>query len=181
MTDINNLSMPSVANRAFVPLAVEAGIETVIASLVPLATDMKSLLIALKSALATTNSALADALTLQTLGAILDYMEEKGDSPVVMAKDLPELLDEDGPASVSAARDGSVTTQINVTFSAPPDGYSYEIYLDGVLAKAGSNEASGGFVNDIVSDVEAGTHTIRVLFVDADGKQTRFGPVVTVD
>ncbi len=187
MADLKNLGVPSVANRAFVPLAIEAGIEATIASLVQFATDLKTLLEALKDALAESNPTLADGLTLYTLGAILEYMAAKGDAPVMMTKDLPELADEDGPGSVVAARDETDNKQVNITFGAPPEWaadptqkYTYEVYLDGVLAKHGKNAAVGGYVNDFITDVAAGPHTIRVLFVRPDGKQTRFGPVATV-
>ncbi|HID72545.1 TPA: hypothetical protein EYP38_01270, partial [Candidatus Micrarchaeota archaeon] len=77
MVNLTNVNVPSVANRAFVPLAIEAGIETVIASLVPLAKDKRTLLAELVGALAQTNPALAAALNMDTLDAILRFMASK--------------------------------------------------------------------------------------------------------
>jgi hypothetical protein len=169
-----------VANRAFVALAVEAGIESVIKSLVPLAKDMNDLIMLIRSTLVQTNPALAMAINVQTLHAIVDYMERKGDSPVIRAERLPLLLDEDGPASTSAARDAGAASQVNITFSAPPAEYKAEIYLDGVFMKISEAAATDGWVNDYLSDVPEGSHTIRVLYRDPKGNITRFGQVVTV-
>lgn len=178
MANMTNVGVPQAANRAFVALAVEAGIEQTIQSLVVLAADLRSLLELLKDALANDNPELAEALNTGTLMAILDYMRRKGDAPVLMVKDLPTVIDADGPASVVAAWDGGVTGQVNITFAESGDGHtSYEVYLDGVYQKTGSNEASAGFINDSLADVPAGAHTVRVLFVTNAGKLTRFGPV----
>lgn len=175
-----NVGVPQVANRAFVALAVEAGIEATIRSIVGLALDKISLLAAVKTALQLGNPVLADALNVQTLDAILDYMQLT-DGAIVQADQLPPLLNESGPVSVSAARDGGVAGQVNVTYSEPPVGYVGEIYLDGVLAKISTAQAAGGFVNDVTSGVAAGGHTIRVLFRNPSGAMTRFGPLVTIE
>lgn len=178
MADIKNIGVPQVANRAFVALAVQAGIEATIESLVTLAMDKRALLIALKEALWEDNQPLAEALNIETLDAIVAYMERRG-TGIVFANKLPDLLDEDGPASVSAARDAGTKTQVNVTFSEPPVGHTYEIYLDGVFQKAGEVAASGGWVNDAVADIvdDKEERVVRVLFVDVDGNMTRFGPI----
>lgn len=179
MANITNIGTPTVANKAFVPLAVEAGIEQVIASLVPLAIDKRSLLIALVEALADTNPALAAALNMDTLDAVLKYMALKPKSPITLTSELPEMLDEDGPASVTAARDGGAATQINITFSEPPAGYKYAIYLDSIFQKVGNAAAVDGWVNDALQDVvdDGQQHTIRVLFVSPEQAITRFGPL----
>ena len=179
--DMVNLGTPQVANRAFVALAIEAGIETTIRSLVLLAMDKISLLMALKEALIVNNEPLATALNLQTLDAILDYMALKSDPPVVNVSALPTLLDDDGPASTAAARDGGINTQINVTYSEPPSEHTAEIYLDGVFFKHSTATPVDGFVNDFVSGVAAGAHTIRVLYRRTlDGAITRFGSVMNI-
>lgn len=166
-----------VANRAFVPLAIEAGIEVVIASLVPLAKDKLTLLGQMKVALQDTNPALAAALGIETLTAILDYMAVKA-ATVVPADQLPVLLDQDGPSVVNAGRDGGTPTQINIGFTTPPVGFQAEIYLDGVYQKTSTQPDSGGNTFDILNDVAAGAHTVRVLYKrTSDGAITRFGPL----
>lgn len=180
MTNIDNIGVPQVANRAFVPLAIEAGIEGVIQGLVGLAVDKRTLLIQLVETLGASNPALAAGLNLATLDAILAYISRKSAAPVVEVEKLPRLLDESGPASVSAGRDGGVPSQVNVTFSAPPAGYVGEIYLDGVFVKSSAAAPVGGFVNDFIAGVAAGAHTVRVLFRSAEGSQTRFGPIAPV-
>lgn len=181
MANLQDVGTTTIVNRGFVALAVEAGIVTVIQSLVTLGMSQRALLEALVDALETTNPELAAALNLDTLQAILRYMAQAGAAPVVRAVDLPDMLDADGPASVSAARDGGAPTQVNITFSAYPEGYTYEIYRDGVFAKAGEIAASDGWVFEALQGVtvDGAQHTIRVLFVSAEGAITRFGPVAT--
>jgi hypothetical protein len=171
-----------VVNRAFVALAIEAGIETVIRSLVGLATTKEQLLLKLKLALGESNPPLAAALGLGTLEAILKYMGSKtAASAVVLEEDLPELLDQAGPASVSAARDGGTPTQVNITFNEAPNGFVPELYLDGVYIRDSEVTPAGGWVNDALSNVALGSHTIRVLYRQlAGGGQTRFGPLAQV-
>lgn len=153
--DLVNLGTPQVANRAFVALAVEAGIENTIRSLVGLAIDKISLLAALKEALQAGNPALAAALNLQTLEAVLAYISAKSDPAILNANELPQLLDQAGPSSVTAARDGGVSTQINMSYTEPPSGYTAEIYLDGVFVKHSTAAAVSGFVNDFIAGVTA--------------------------
>jgi hypothetical protein len=176
------LVQQQVVNRAFVALAIEAGIETVIRSLVGLATTKQQLLLKLKLALADSNPPLAAALGLGTLEAILKYMGSKAAaSAVVLEEDLPELLDQAGPASVSAGRDGGVNTQVNITFNEAPNGFIPELYLDGVYIRDSEVVPASGWVNDALSNVALGSHTIRVLYRRVvDGHQTRFGPVAQV-
>ncbi|WP_119069198.1 hypothetical protein [Aggregatilinea lenta] len=180
MSDITNLGVPQVANQAFVPLAIEAGIEDVIRSLVPLATDKQTLLVNLVAALSGSNPGLAAAMNMDTLDAVLKYVTAQPGSPILLASALPDMLDEDGPASVTAARDASEPGQVNVSFNAPPDGYSYRLYLDGVFRRAGSQAGTGGWVSEALAGVavDAHEHTVRVLYVRAGtGALTRFGPV----
>ncbi len=169
-----------VVNDAFVPLAIEAGIETVIKSLLTLATTKRELLIMIKATLAVSNPPLAKALGIQTLDAILKYMQKRA-AGIVLGDQIPELLDQDGPAGVWVARDGGLNTQINVTFSEPPVGFHGRIYLDGIFQKESVAIPAGGVVNDSIQGVAAGAHSIRVLFRrDSDGAQTRFGPLGTI-
>lgn len=180
MANLTNVGVPTVANKAFVPLAVEAGIVDVIASIVTLAMDKRTLLERLVDALEETNPPLAAALNLDTLDAILAYMAKIQKSPVALTSDLPEMLNANGPASVTAARDAGVPGQVNVTFSAQPEGWLYAIYLDGVMAKVGSLAGTSGFVNEAIQDVPEGAHTIRVLFVTPELAITRFGPIAEI-
>lgn len=182
---VNNIGTPQVANRAFVALAIEAGIEPVIRSLTGLATDKRTLLIGLVEALEVSNPPLAAGLNTQTLDAILNYMALDVDAAVLPADRLPELLDEDGPASVFAGRDGGDASQVNFSYNEPPSGYTAEVYLDGVFVKHSTLAATDGTVFDIIQNVAAGSHTVRVLYRrDATDSQpiavTRFGPVANV-
>lgn len=167
-------------NRAFVQLAVEAGIVPVIQSLVGLALDADDLLFQLKRALEADNLELAKALTPDTLRKLLEYAGIIGQvPPVLLPLQLPPAADQDGPASVFAGRDGGTPTQINITFSGQPANYLYEIYLDGLFQKRNNLAPSGGFTNDILSGVVDDNlqHTIRVLYVTPAGALTRFGSI----
>lgn len=178
---IENLDVPQVANRAVIPLAVEAGIADVIRSLVGLAVDKRTLLIGLKRQLARTNPPLARALNTQTLDAVLDYLRRTGRSAFVDAAYLPPLLDADGPAVVSAGRDASDPAQINIGFSAPPADHTAELYLDGVYIQDSTQPPTDGTVYDILTGVAPGDHTVRVLFRTPTGGLTRFGPVANIN
>jgi hypothetical protein len=183
MTNVTNISQSSVASRGFLPLAIEAGIEAVVESIVSgLALDITSLTIATIEAIEGTNKPLSEALRIDTMSAIVDYMYRSGSGIQAVSglptPSLPILVNTAGPVSVSAAFDGGTPTQVNITFSESPDAYTdYEIYLDGVYQKTGNNVPAGGFVNDSISDVAAGAHTIRVLYLTTDEEQTLFGPV----
>ena len=178
---IKNIGSPQIANRGFVPLAVEAGIVPVIESFVGLATDKKTLLIEVVKALKNDNKELSESLNYQTMDAILLYMESL-DAGVVEARDLPVLLDEDGPVSVTAGWEGgdAGSEQINVTYTEPPIDYTAEIYLDGIYAKHSTVAAVGGFCNDSVTNVTVSIETVRVLFRSADGSQSHFGPIAEI-
>jgi hypothetical protein len=176
---INDLGAPSVVNVAFVPLAVEAGIIPTIKSLVGLSLSLPQLVVALHDALIGSNAPLAEAMNFDTVRALLAYMAESGES-VVLGSDLPVTLDQAGPASVSAGRDGGTPTQLNIGFSTPPEGFKGAIYLDGVYAKT-STQTGNPTVFDILANVPAGYHTVRVLYKrDSDGAMSRFGQIVTI-
>lgn len=178
--NIDYIGVPQVANRAFVQLAIEAGIEVTINSLVGLAVDKITLLVQLKEALMVNNAPLSNALNTQTLDAILDYMSKK-QGAIANANELPNALVENGPASVSAGRDGGLATQVNITFSEPPAEYVPEIYLDGIYQKDSTQQPAGGFVNDAIQNVQPGPHVIRVLFRNPEGGLTHFGPVANIN
>jgi len=109
-------------------------------------------------------------------------MMSKGKTAIVFAADLPVMLNRDGPASVTAARDGGTPTQVNVTFAedtAAEPLTRYAIYLDGIFQKTATYVPDTGWVNDIIQDVDENgqPHNIRVLLVDANLAITRFGPI----
>lgn len=178
MTNMDNLGVPQVANRAFVALAIEAGIEVTIKSLVGLARDKVSLLLGLKEALEENNPALAGALNVQTLDAIMEYLSVLPNAGVVDADKLPKLLNENGPAEVYGGRDNNDSSQVNFSYTAPPEGYTAEAYLDGVFVKHSTLAPSAGYVYDILANVVAGAHTLRVLYRNPDGDITRFSTVI---
>jgi hypothetical protein len=186
-----NIGQPTIVSRGFLPLAIEAGIEETIASLVgSTGISLRGLLLAIKAELGEgqnpPNRPLAEALNLDNLSAILAYVARSGGAVLpasqLVGTNLPALLDEDGPASLSAARDGGVAGQVNLSFPESPFGYTdYEVYLDGVYWKAGSEAAVDGWINDSIADVPGGAHTARLLYLDADGAMTRFGPIAEVE
>lgn len=176
---VNDLGSPMAVNVAFVPLAVEAGIITTIKSLVGLAVSLPQLVIRLHDALIEDNQPLAEAMNFDTVQALLDYMNASGES-VVLGRDLPVTRNQDGPAEVSAGRDGNDATQINIGFSTPPEGYQALVFLDGVYQKTSVQEGSP-LVWDILQGVPAGYHTVRVLYRRVeDGALTRFGPMSVI-
>jgi hypothetical protein len=180
MVEIRNIGVPQVANRAFVALAIEAGIEVVIRSLVGLADDKVTLLISLKTALYTNNPALADALNTQTLDAILNYMALDTNSAVLPVDQLPALLNRAGPAETYGGRDSNTPTQVNFSYTAPPENWTAEAYLDGVFVKHSTLAPTNGYVYDILTDVAPGEHTVRVLYRSPKNEITRFGTIVTI-
>lgn len=176
--EITNLGARMVANVAFVPLAVQAGIIPTIKSLVGLATDEISLVILLKQSLWDDNEPLSRAINTGTLGAILKYMALIGES-VVFDVDLPDMLNMDGPASVSAYREPEELTQINIGFTAPPEGFECDVYLDGVFAKTSTEAPSNGNVFDTLQGVALGNRNVRFIYRRvADGALSRFSAVV---
>jgi hypothetical protein len=180
-----NIGTATVAGRGFLPLAVEAGVCEVVDSLLSgLAMDIHTLTIELKNALAENNLPLAAALNIDTVAAIIGYMNNVVGSAMPTSAlpevNLPTLLDEDGPASVAAGWNAEPGGQLNITFNEPPAGYTAEIYVDGVFAKHSTIEGAGGWANDALLSAPAGTTTIRVLFRDPDDEQTRFGMIAAL-
>ena len=182
MANLTNIGMAQIANRGFVALAVEAGIVGVIESLVLLAVDKKTLLGQLSDTLSSSNPELADALNTQTLDAIMAYMDTLDTSGVVEAQNLPVLMDEDGPVSVTANWNGGSPSseQIDVTYWKPPVDYTAEIYLDGVFAKHSTVEPAGDYCFDAISGIQVAITNVRVLYRDGEGNLTRFGPIANV-
>jgi len=174
-----NLEARAYASDAFVPLAVEAGILTVINSLTPLALSEGELLLQLKTALAESNPPLAAALTVDTLAAIMEYANVVG-NPVIPVENLPEYITATPPVLTSAGRDGGAPSQVNIGFTAPPPNYTYRIYLDGVFAKAGNLPPSGGTVFEALFGVSSSAHTVRVLFVSGGGAYTMFSNIQNI-
>lgn len=181
--NIDNIGIPQVANPAIVALAIDAGIVPLIESLVPLATDRISLLIALKEALGgganPPNPELAAALNTQVLDAILGYMSSLPGARVVPAERVRRVLDHSGPLSLVAARDINALGQVNVTFNEIPPGFtSYELYVNERFWKAGTLPGVEGWVNEAIQDVPPGQQVIRVCYVNADNQMSRFSKVL---
>lgn len=183
-----NIGTPQVLSRAAVALAVSQGIVTLIKSMVNIATDKMTLLLALKDHLGggeqPINKPLADALNMELLDLILTYMGSVPGSEYVPASAMPKLLPQAGPASFFAARDGGLPTQLNISFTAPPAGFTYEVYQDAKRVLAGSQAAQpSGEVWEVVQGVpqDGEVKTFRVLFVRTeDGALTLFGPAVSI-
>jgi hypothetical protein len=188
--NLTGYGQPMVVNKAFVPLAIEAGIEATLTSLIRYGMTEKELVIAVKTELMQPdpatgepyNAELAAAWNQATQKAVLNFLQLKHKTPFVTADSLPVTVPEAGPAMVSAARDQTVVTQVNVSFSQPPEGYQYAIYFDGILAKVGNEAPDSGWVNEALADIadDSLSHTIRVLFVTPDLALTLFGPVATL-
>lgn len=173
------LNEPTYANEAFIPLAYEAGLHVVIASLATLALPQSELLLELKAALVDTNLPLAAALTAETLAAFMDYMLLLG-LTVVPATELPATLDENGATITGAGRDSGDPTQLNYGITAHPTYTHYRVYLDGVRIQDVTGASNTGTIFNIYSPFPSGEHTLRVLFVNNAGAQTRFGNVWTI-
>lgn len=176
----DTLNETTYANEVFVPLAYEAGLHTVIASLLPLALPSSDLLLQLKQALVVTNFPLAAALTNETLAAFMDYMQTLGYT-VFPATELPVTLNEPGATITSVGRDGGANTQVNFGITAHPTYTRYRVYLDGVRFKEVNGAANAGTIFDAISPVPLGVHTLRVLFVNNAGAQTRFGSIGQIE
>lgn len=181
MAEITNIGTPSIVNPGIIPLAIEAGIETTIRSLIGLGKDRRTLLIELKEALWESNQALSVALDSAVLDGILNYLADTGRPVALRSQDLPKMVNQDGPAGtwVSYA-DGT----LSVTWTTPPTGWTSDIYVDGVLVKHSDvTDDVDGNADDTVTglSLSAGDHTVRVLYRRSeDGAMSRFGVVATV-
>lgn len=180
MVDIfENVGARTIVTRGIIPLLVDAGAcEIIQEKLDGSAIDERSLLLAVKKELGSGYPVLAAALNFDTLEVLVTYMESAGMGASTV-DGLPTLLNEDGPVSVTAERNGGDPTQIDITYNSPPPTYEAEIYRDNRLAKTSDDNGSGGTVSETLTGVEDDEeeHTIRVLYINADGDQTRFGPV----
>lgn len=69
---------------------------------------------------------------------------------------------------VTAQRNGTIPTTIDITFDEPPVGFTYEIYLDNRLKKSGLEAGVGGTVTETLENVvdDASEHEIRVLYYE---------------
>ena len=171
-----NIGMPTIAGRGFVALAIEAGITNVIPELLSgMAMDIRTLTLATKDAVKETDPDLAAALNTDNILLVIDYIYRLNGS-VMKSAGLPLVLLEDGPAEVSAEWDAN-PGQINVTYTAPPRGYTGEIYLDAVYWKHSTEAPVEGYVTDSVVDVPPDVTKVRVLYRSPDGNLTRFGPI----
>lgn len=173
--DAQYIGQPTIANSAFVPLAISAGLPSVIEGLVLVGVPLSLLLEQVTNAIQANNPSLADALNNDTLRAVLDYMAISGSS-VRLGFNLPQTLNMNGPVFGSAPyRDGGNPSQVNLSISAPPDGFVVDVYVYEIRKKTSVVTPSGGYLYDSISGVEAGTQVIRVIYRRlSDGALSRF-------
>jgi len=197
---LNNIGTPQVANRALLPLAIEAGLLDLVRYLVPIAVDKRTLLERIIEAL---EQAVAgnphpclnmtvfqevlemirpgdvyNAINVDTLDRLLEIVNENPKAPVMEVKALPKMALVGSPPIVKAGRDRQKPTQVNVVFSAPPADAKYEIYLDLQLALIGNKDPDeDGYVYERLLVPEDGKrHSVRVLFNLPENRMTPFGP-----
>ena len=149
MANLDNIGVPQVANRAIIPIAIQAGLADLVAALVPMATNRLTLLVALVAELekaqayalgqsttpphATLNLAVLQDVLLHThpgeiyqaintdvLTRLLDYIDADIAAPVMSVSKLPDTLHAPGPAIVTAERDPEDASALLILFSEPP-------------------------------------------------------------
>lgn len=175
----NQLYQANVTSDAIVQLAIEAGIVTTIQSLpAGLGVPLIELVLTLKQVLATDNPPLADALNVDIVSKILEYMR-LGNFGALLSSSLPEPLAEAGPALVNAYREPSLPSQINVSFNTPPAGFAARIYMDMAFVKESTIQTQDEYVFDSFQNAplpSAGVqHRVNVLYRRiSDGAYTRF-------
>jgi len=175
------IGQPTVVNSAFVPLAIKAGLPAVIEGLVLVGLPFSVLLEQVTQAIEANNPSLAAALNNDTLRAVLDYMAVNGSS-VRLGFALPQTLDMAGPIFGSAPyRDNGNTAQVNLSISAPPEGFVVDIYLWETRKKTSTVTPSGGYLYDSISGVDGGTQVIRAIYRRvSDGALSRFSDDASV-
>jgi len=182
--DIRNLGTPQIVEATFVAQAVDAGIIPTIKSLITLATDEVSLLADLKAALAVANPPLAEALGLDTLRAILRYMD-KVDRSIGYGEHIPELLDENGPAAIwpvyyDDAGGERVEAGTPIEEQSHRAGFvGFHALINGGLYHSGSLPADTTANLVIPVELPPGEYTLRVCYVNADRDTTRLSPPAT--
>lgn len=176
------IGQPTVVNSAFVPLARKAGLHTLIEGLVLVGVPFGVLLTQVTQAVQATNPALADALNNDTLRAILDDMAVHGSS-VRLGFALPPTLNMAGPVWGDAPyRDGEDNTQVNVSITAPPEGFVVDIYVWESRKKTSVVTPSGGYLFDSLAGVPSGTQVIRAIYRRvSDGALSHFSDDATVN
>lgn len=169
-------SRPQIGGRGFLPLAISLGVIDIIKELIPLALDDVDLAYKLHERIP---DPYKDAIGLDFVNRLIEYIQRTEEtSPVMWVKDLPTLLDESGPASITATRDTVQRRKVIVSFNDPPEGYGYEVYLDSVYQQSLFVESTSGITKIAIGPVElnTGDHTVRVLYTTPEGAQTLFGP-----
>jgi len=169
------IGQPTVANSAFVPLAISAGLPAVIEGLVLVGVPLSLLLEQVTNAVQANNPTLADALNNDTLKAVLDYMAISGSS-VRLGFNLPTTLNMAGPVFGSAPyRDGNNPSQVNLSISEPPEGFVVDVYVYEMRKMTSDETPVGGYLYDSISGVDGGTQIIRAIYRRlTDGALSRF-------
>ena len=172
--NMRNVGEMQVVIPTFVAEAISAGIAGTIRSLVQLATDRRQLLLDLKVALEHSNKPLADALNLQTLDAILRYMELT-DQGIVLGSNIPDLLDADGPEAIwPAYYPETGTLAIGWQDANVADFAQYYVSIDQVPVAQGAIPAAETNIEVVLTDgLEPGIHMISVCWIDEEGSITR--------
>ncbi len=121
-----------------------------------------------------------EAINTDLLRYLLKYLDDKADAQVKTVSALPPLAPIDGPKEVFAGRNINKPEEVNITFTAPPEEYTYEIYLDLRYVKSGSLKDSGdGYVYETLSvPKDDQQHTVRVVYVTPEKNIGRFSTAV---
>ena len=170
---MKDFSQPTVVSDVFVLLALDAGVGNVIKRLMGIGKPVNILIQEVYDEMLPIAPEIAGALNYDTFRAVVDYMTSIGE-PVVLGFSLPQLLDEDGPANVTAVRNAQDPTKLRVTFDAPPNGYRAKLIVDGQTVKLSD-------VGDVTVDVGLDKLKVRVVYQKKDTRGlSRFSQMVTV-
>jgi len=171
MANLTNVGTPQVAVPTYVAEAISAGIDVTIRSLVHLATDRRTLLEELVTALEPYNAPLAASLNTDTLDAILRYMEASGGG-LVLGNNIPDLLDADGPEAIWPVYYPDTDTLVVGWQDANAGDYARcYVTFDQVVVYDGPNPAGNIEIPGFVPS--AGVHSVGVCWVDDNGDTTR--------
>lgn len=154
-----------IVSPLFVPLAVEAGIDYTIKTVVngsPM--ELVDLVIALRSALWDVNRPLAEGINQASLTAILDYYAQTGEVVAIATNRLPSMIDQDGPGESFWV--GYTNPILTCTWAEPPEGWDSLIAVDNIPLKLSKARSEGDGTSDDSLSIAlgTGTHTVRVCY-----------------
>lgn len=173
---------PIIVPATFVAQAIDAGLDDTIRSLVGLGMTERDLLVAVKTALVGVNDALVNALTSETLRAVLRYMADTSYS-FTLGRDLPDLLDADGPSAIWVAH--SITPVEHLTITTPAEEEAtralykgYHLLIDGQIYSSGALPANPANDIQVAVSLFPGNYQARICYVlsAADLSMTRLSP-----